>query len=57
MAVKRRWLGTLPPSIEANGLLNPPWVAWLMGFPLDWLDGVSAPSKASATRSSRKSRS
>jgi len=21
-----------------TGLLNPAWVAWLMGFPLDWLD-------------------
>jgi hypothetical protein len=57
MAIKRRWPGTLPPSLEANGLLNPTWVAWLMGFPLNWLDGVSAPSKASATPSSRPSQS
>lgn len=23
--------------------LNPMWVEWLMGYPLDWLDGVSGP--------------
>jgi hypothetical protein len=49
MAVKRRWPGSLPPNIEKSGALNPPWVAWLMGFPLDWTDGVSAPSRRSVT--------
>jgi hypothetical protein len=36
----------------SGGPLNPQWVAWLMGFPIDW---TSLPP--SATRSSRKSRS
>jgi hypothetical protein len=35
----------------SGGPLNPQWVAWLMGFPLDW---TSLPP--SGTRSSRKSR-
>lgn len=34
-----------------GGQLNPPWVEWLMGFPLGWTD-----CGASATPSSRKSR-
>ena len=25
-------------AAEAGGKLNPTWVSWLMGFPLDWLD-------------------
>ena len=25
-------------SETVTGSLNPTWVAWLMGFPLDWLD-------------------
>lgn len=36
-------------------VLNPAWVGALMGFPVDWLDGVAPPSKRSATPSSRKS--
>lgn len=39
-------------SGAATGRLNPTWVAWLMGFPLDWLDVNSPPS---VTRSSHKS--
>jgi hypothetical protein len=35
----------------SGGPLNPQWVAWLMGFPIDW---TSLPP--SGTRSSRKSR-
>jgi hypothetical protein len=35
-----------------NGMLNPMWVAWLMGFPIEW-----ASFAATVTRSSRKSRS
>jgi hypothetical protein len=35
----------------SGGPLNPPWVAWLMGFPIDW---TSLPP--SETRSSRRSR-
>jgi hypothetical protein len=50
-------VGSEPLVIQVGGNLNPPWVAWLMGFPLDWLDGVSPPSKRSETPSSRKSRS
>lgn len=36
-------------------VLNPRWVAALMGFPVDWLDGVAPVSKRSGTPSSRKS--
>jgi hypothetical protein len=36
----------------SGGPLNPQWVAWLMGFPIDWL---SLPP--TGTRSSRRSRS
>jgi hypothetical protein len=36
----------------SGGPLNPQWVAWLMGFPIDW---TSLPP--SGTRSSRRSRS
>ncbi|HSE46192.1 MAG TPA: hypothetical protein VLA89_12770 [Gemmatimonadales bacterium] len=39
-------------SSESPGQLNPTWVEWLLGFPLEWT--VCEPS---ATRSSRKSRS
>ncbi len=35
----------------AGGSLNPPWVEWLMGFPVEW-----TALEASETRSSRKSR-
>jgi hypothetical protein len=35
---------------QNTGSLNPPWVEWLMGFPLGWTD-----CGASATPSSRKS--
>jgi hypothetical protein len=48
-------LGSEPLVIQAGGALNPTWVAWLMGYPLDWLDGVSEPSKPLATPSSPKS--
>ena len=37
-------------ATAAGGQLNPQWVAWLMGFPVDWLD-----LKPSETPSSRKS--
>lgn len=36
-------------------VLNPRWVAALMGFPVDWLDGVEPPSRPSGTPSSRTS--
>lgn len=35
---------------KSRARLNPRWVAQLMGFPADWLDGVQVPSAASATR-------
>ena len=37
-------------------VLNPRWVATLMGFPPDYLDGVEPPSRRSGTPSFRKSR-
>ena len=36
---------------ELNGALNPTWVCWLMGYPLDWLDGLESPK---ASRESRR---
>jgi len=30
---------------KSRARLNPRWVAQLMGFPADWLDGVQVPSK------------
>lgn len=35
---------------RSRARLNPRWVAQLMGFPADWLDGVQVPSAGSATR-------
>ena len=43
-------------SVKSAARLNPRWVLQLMGFPSDWLDGVSPPSKRVATRSSRNAR-
>jgi len=37
-------------------VLNPRWVACLMGFPVTWLDGIEPPSRPSATPSSPPSR-
>jgi len=37
----QEWGGSKNPlrgTEEAKGSLNPAWVAWLMGFPMDWLD-------------------
>lgn len=35
-------MGQLPNAVaestEGKGQLNPPWVSWLMGFPLRWLN-------------------
>jgi hypothetical protein len=33
------------PSSQIGGQLNPQWVSWLMGFPVDWcdLEGESQP--------------
>jgi hypothetical protein len=36
-----------------NGGLNPTWVEWLMGFPLEWT--VLEPSETPSSRKSRKS--
>ena len=33
-----------------GGSLNPRWVCWLMGYPLDWLDGVSGPKNHRKSR-------
>jgi DNA (cytosine-5)-methyltransferase 1 len=44
-----------PDSFRPTKKLNPRFVAWLMGFPLDWLDvGEDTLSAASATPSSRR---
>jgi hypothetical protein len=49
----RAKLRTMVPPEEPNGALNPTWVEWLMGFPLEWtaLDASEMPS----SRRSRKS--
>tara|TARA_R110000868_G_scaffold290945_6_gene551193 strand:+ start:1526 stop:1858 length:333 start_codon:yes stop_codon:yes gene_type:complete len=54
------------PSDQIGGSLNPQWVSWLMGFPVDWCDlpdelqpefrTESTSCDASETPSSRKSR-
>jgi len=36
-----------------GGSLNPRWVCWLMGYPLDWLDGVSGPKNQKKSRVSQ----
>lgn len=58
MSVARREAGRPPDNLcsavqvtDGSGSLNPPWVEWLMGFPLGWTD-----LGRSATRSSRRSR-
>lgn len=50
----RNTTGSLRAS-SPRPVLNPRWVACLMGFPADYLDGVEPPSARSGTRSSRKS--
>lgn len=42
--------------VRSAARLNPRWVLQLMGFPSDWLDGVTAPSKPAEMRSSRNAR-
>jgi hypothetical protein len=47
---------SLPASIkelDGSGSLNPTWVEWLMGFPIEWT--VLAPSVTQSSRKSRKS--
>ncbi len=47
---------TLPKQmgqVEGSGRLNPPWVEWLMGFPLEWT--ALEPSETPSSRRSRKS--
>lgn len=43
----------MPLPRAAGGLLNPPWVEWLMGFPLGWT--ALEPSETPSSRRSRKS--
>ena len=62
----RAKLRTMTTSQELNGALNPQWVSWLMGYPVDWCDlpagslktsrTASKSSPASAIASCRKSR-
>lgn len=47
----REKLRSMVTPAELNGALNPTWVEWLMGYPLEW-----TVLKDWATRSSRKSR-
>ena len=51
-AQHKRSAGRPPRSYGTTGPLNPPWVEWLMGFPIGW---TALPP--SATPSSRRSRS
>lgn len=34
---------------DTGGYLNPAWVAWLMGFPNDWLPRLSTPSETQSS--------
>jgi hypothetical protein len=43
------------PASSPRPVLNPRWVAALMGFPVDWLDGVEPRLRRLATRSSQTS--
>jgi hypothetical protein len=45
---------SLPLNAVAGGALNPTWVEWLMGFPLEWtaLDASETPSSRRSSRSS-----
>ncbi len=43
------------PASSPRPVLNPRWVACLMGFPADYLDGVEPPSRRSGTRSCQPS--
>lgn len=59
MSVARREAGRKPDNpcsavvlTDGSGALNPPWVEWLMGFPLGWTD--CAPSAMPSSRKSRK---
>lgn len=44
---------TMVSEAELNGPLNPTWVEWLMGFPLEWT--ALEPSAMPSSRKSRKS--
>ncbi len=60
MSVARRASGQKPDNLcsavlltDGSGALNPPWVEWLMGFPIGWT--ACAPSVTPSSRKSRKS--
>jgi C-5 cytosine-specific DNA methylase len=40
-------------EMQAPGLLNPTWSAWLMGFPIDWCDLPSMPSETPPSQASQ----
>jgi hypothetical protein len=40
---------------EHGGYLNPPWIEWLMGFPVGWLPPLSTPSETRPSRNSPSS--
>lgn len=40
-----------------GGQLNPRWVCWLMGFPLDWFDGLTSPKKSRGSPKASKAAS
>jgi hypothetical protein len=55
---RRAQMGQLPNAVQIaegkaiRGTLNPMWVEWLMGFPLEWTD--LKPSEMPSSRKSRK---
>lgn len=60
MSVARRAAGKKPDNLcsavlltDGSGALNPPWVEWLMGFPIEWTD--CGPSATPSSPSFRKS--
>lgn len=55
-AAKGRGQASADKRHRLGGSLNPAWVCWLMGYPLDWLDidGPTNPKASPASRSASK---
>lgn len=45
---------SVPEATAEGGSLNPTWVCWLMGFPLDWFDGVQNPKASRGSHTASK---
>jgi len=45
-AAKGRGQASADERSRLGGSLNPAWVSWLMGYPLDWFDGLENPKES-----------